>query len=392
MATIEEIEKLLSEKLSEALGPVNEKLDLLLAGKVAFDGEAIAKQATVAIRSCPSHSSNKAAPMGHGLLIKAATDGDGKTAIYLMSAAHVVVDIVGTKLQLSWPGASNSSSTADNFITVTAKKLFLDERYVKCGSHDIGLLEVSLDNDERSGLYEHNLGIVSGNVELGNVLVGQGHVYLRGQLVHHNPETSQVMIQAISVPGCSGCPLFQNDKKLVAFVHGKSKHRHHSNSDIHEPSNAVFADVFLDFQFREVKGSGKIQKLLQEAEGLTPEEAEKPNENYCVVGPACPPTLKRLVFSLLALGEDGLPQNAMMKAGFSVDDDAVAFSNLTEFSIDFSSVMKVVAKVVFEGKEILDFRQTALNYLSPVTPVHPQPSSSGKNAVTPDGKGKSAER
>eukprot|EP00980_Cylindrotheca_fusiformis_P013230 scaffold3360_cov69-Cylindrotheca_fusiformis.AAC.1 len=145
MATIEEIEKLLSEKLSEAFGPVNEKLDLLagkvdflagkvdllLGGKVAFDGEAIAKQATVAISSCPSHSSNKAAPTVHGLLIKAATDGDGKTAIYLMSAAHVVVDIVGTKLQLSWPGASNSSSTADNFfITVTAKKLFLDERYV----------------------------------------------------------------------------------------------------------------------------------------------------------------------------------------------------------------------------------------------------------------------
>lgn len=372
MAAKEEIEKL----LAEALGPVKDelealgdKVDLLLAGKVASDGEAIAKQATVSIRSCPSHSSNKAAPTGHGLLIKAATDGDGKTAIYLMSAAHVVVDLMGTKLQLSWPGASNSSSTADNFITVTAKKLFLDERYVKVGSHDIGLLEIALDNDEHSGLYEHNLEIVSGYVEMGNVLVGQGHVYLRGQMVHHNPETTRVMIQAISAPGCSGCPLFQNDKKLVAFVHGENKHRHHSNADIHEPSNAVFADVFLAFQFREVKENGKIQKLLQVAEALTPEEAEKPNENYCVVGPACPQTLNRLVFSLLALGEDGLPEEAMMKAGFCVDDDAVTLSKLTEFSINFSSVMEVVAKVVFEGKEILDVRQPPLKYLSPVTPA-----------------------
>jgi hypothetical protein len=106
--------------------------------------------------------------------------------------------------------------------------------------------------------------------------------------------------------------------------------------------------------------------LLQEAEGLTPEEAEKPNENYCVLGPACPQTLNRLVFSLLALKEDGLPQDAMIKAGFCVDDNAVALSNLTEFSINLSSVMEVVAKVVFEGMEILDVRQTPLKYLSPV--------------------------
>ena len=49
----------------------------------------------------------------------------------------------------------------------------------------------------------------------------------------------------------------------------------------------------------------------------------------------------------------------MVKAGFFVDDDAVSYSNLAEFSINLSSVMEVVAKVVFdEGKEILDIRQT----------------------------------
>ena len=82
---------------------------------------------------------------------------------------------------------------------------------------------------------------------------------------------------------------------------------------------------------------------------------------------------------MLALGEDELPQDAMVKAGFFVDDDAVSYSNLAEFSINLSSVMEVVAKVVFdEGKEILDIRQTPLKYLSPVTPGNPQPSSSGK--------------
>jgi hypothetical protein len=94
MEAKEEIEKL----LAEALGPLKDKLDLLLAGKVASDGKVIAKQATVAIRSCPSHSSSRAAPTAHGLLIKAASDGDGKTAIYLMSPAHVVVHMVGSKL------------------------------------------------------------------------------------------------------------------------------------------------------------------------------------------------------------------------------------------------------------------------------------------------------
>ena len=145
----------------------------------------------------------------------------------------------------------------------------------------------------------------------------------------------------------------------MAFVHGESQHRHHSNADIHEPSNAVFANAFIAFQFREVKENGKIQKLLQGAELLAPEEAEKPDEHYRIVEPACPETLKRLVFSLLALGEDELPHDAMVKAGFFVDDDAVSYSNLAEFSINLSSVMEVVAKVVFdEGKEILDIRQT----------------------------------
>ena len=371
MASKEEIEQLL-EPMKEALGSMQNKLDLLLSGKVAYDGEAIAKQATVAI-----HCSNEKTPTGHGLLIKAATNKDDKTTIYLMSAAHVVVDMVGTKLQLSWPGASSSSSTAHNFVKVSAKKLFLDERYVKCGSHDIGLLEVSLDNAEQ--LYEHNLDIVSENVEMGNVLVGQGHVYVRGQMVHYNPETTRVMIRAISAPGCSGCPLFQNDKKLVAFVHGETKHRHHSNTDIRKTSNAVFADVFLAFQFREVKASGQIQNLLREAEFLTPEEAEEPDENYFVVGPDCPQALNRLVFKLLALGEDRLPEEAMMKAaGFCVGNDAVTLSNLSKFSINFSSVMDVVAKVVFEGEANLDVRKSSLKYLYPVTSGDPQPSISGK--------------
>jgi transcriptional regulator of acetoin/glycerol metabolism len=109
-------------------------------------------------------------------------------------------------------------------------------------------------------------------LELGNLVTGHGHVFVCGKLVHLDTNRHRLWIQAISAPGCSGCPLFDNDKQLVTLVHGSSKHRHHKTK-IELTSDSVYCDATLGsgHKFQAVKDN--MLGFLKMAEELTEEEA-----------------------------------------------------------------------------------------------------------------------
>jgi transcriptional regulator of acetoin/glycerol metabolism len=119
-----------------------------------------------------------------------------------------------------------------------------------------------------------------------------GHVFVCGKLVHLDTNCHCLWIQAISAPGCSGCPLFDNHKQLMALVHGSSKHRHHKTK-IDCISGTVYCDATLGrgHTFQAVKDDTMLG-LLQMVEELTEEEA--PNSQVSIDSDNCPDVTKNL--------------------------------------------------------------------------------------------------
>lgn len=351
------------QAVGNLLVPINTKLDLLLAGKVAPGAEAVAKKATVAI--CTKYSSS---PIGHGMLIEIERE------TYLISAAHVLVGLEEkSKVRLEWTALGGIQT-----FQATVRELYLDERYIKCGSHDIGCVKVELAADKGCLLRNFDLAFVSGSnsVEMGKVVLGLGHVYLRGHLVHMNAN-NRVMVQAISAPGCSGCPLFQHDKTLVAFVHGSSKHRHSVVADIHNPSNSVFADVLVDCKLLRVKEHQKVREVLSIAEDVTPEEEQSATEEFLYFSEDCPMILRRLTAALSA-GDWDADSKETLEEWFGVDRHLLSCS--------LKTVMEDVAKIALLPETELNIG-TTLSYLSPApSDIEMSAGVSGTqtSAITPE--------
>jgi hypothetical protein len=133
---------------------------------------------------------------------------------------------------------------------------------------------------------------VATTLELGNVVTGHGSVLVSGKLVHLDTNCHRLWIQAMSAPGSSGCPLFDNQKQLVALVHGSSKHCHHKTK-IERISGTVYGDATLGrgHTFQAVKDD-KMLRLLQMAEELTEEEAR--NSHVSTDSDNCPDVTKKL--------------------------------------------------------------------------------------------------
>jgi hypothetical protein len=223
---------------------------------------------------------NKLYLIGHGLLIKL----DGKH--YILSAAHVVVSLKfedEEKIEIKWDGNGGKKATA------LVTDCFLDKNYVEKGTHDIGLAMVSIVDAKDEAYVDHREGKlrtyplpISEDGQVGRAVIGHGLIYLRGFCVHLDSASHRVMIQSMSAPGCSGCPLFDNEGKLVAIVNGNSKHRH--SPAVRNLSNHVFADILglCDCQFQRVVRGVNNENLigLRVAEELPPQEAENSKTKY----------------------------------------------------------------------------------------------------------------
>lgn len=297
---LEEIDKLLAKRLEpleqkvksikQKVKSVKEELETGLATinmrLGAPEADLLAKCVTVAIKV------GNNPPDGHGLLIKVGE------VHYLLSAAHVIVDLEsGSHVTIEWAGKAIASASVT--------KLYLDKRYVEKGTHDISFVEIGKLEVKDGKNIEKALAEVSvkfpekdSELDMGNAAIGHGLVFLRGQLVHIDGQSNRAMYQAVSVPGCSGCPLlFDSSKKFVSVVHGNCKHCHHSVA-IEDASHLVFADVatLKDYKFQLAKDEKK--HLLRYAEGLTEDLAAKSGEKFMLGSAECPRFLVQFALAM----------------------------------------------------------------------------------------------
>lgn len=121
--------------------------------------------------------------------------------------------------------------------------MFLPESYFENGRNDIGMIKVVLRSEEEEATEDLVVPLSSNPV--GNVLVGEGKVFVRGLAVGVLPDyyySGRMLVDAMSVSGCgsSGSPLFDPTGNLCGILlHGETKHRgQHSDH-----SSTVCADI-----------------------------------------------------------------------------------------------------------------------------------------------------
>jgi len=319
--------------LGEKLDRVGNTLSRAAASDEADD---LAKKVTVAIQS-KNNLGQYTVAEGHGLLIR--HPGVGNGLYCLMSAAHIIVDhCVPNKLvRLIW--SQGGAGAKKEFLV---RHICLDERYVRDGSYDIGVAVVEPPPESMTAFMEQPVECSKGN-KIGQVVVGHGLIYLKGPILLERIDGSpRAMINAISVPGCSGCPTITHEDAaaggkgaaaLYGFVHGCSKHRHF-RANVAEASNHLFADALKPGypKFRPVLTTDAVHDALMEAEKL---DAEQP------------------AFGRHLLTDEGCPiiiQNI-------ADKLQIPFSVSEKFSID--SIMKKLADSAFDQEAaLLDFGET----------------------------------
>lgn len=234
---------------------------------LAPNGDKIARAATVAVYSTGVQSA-----MCHGCLICREND------IYLLSAAHAIVD-------LTHGGTFLISQDEEKFLkNIEFDKILIPKEYVQHGSNDVGIAKFKNCSKERIAGQWLELSL-SREKLVGKTVVGHGSVFLRGPVLSNE---NRIMIDTPSVSGCSGCPLFDNDSKLAALVHGGVKHRGgrtlHS-SGIDDVTAYVFADRASDITCCLVDADHYA--ILQLAECIPPELASKPDDNEAYSNEQC---------------------------------------------------------------------------------------------------------
>jgi hypothetical protein len=162
--------------------------------------------------------------------------------------------------------------------------VFPDKRYIASGTHDIGLARLEIQDLNKNSLQLVDV-TVSEKTVLGHVVTGVARVLVRGTVVYNEEVSSpRVLIAAISAPGCIGCPLFDSQQRLVALVHGNSKHRH--GNSIEDASSSVYGDAccFDSFEFKKVKPH--FTNCLKDTENWSEEDAR--NSSVCLDSDDCP--------------------------------------------------------------------------------------------------------
>jgi hypothetical protein len=266
--TREDLLTALNTALNTALTPIEKRLQRLedsleavTDSLLAPDGDQVAKDVTVAIYSTGSSS-----VACHGCIIRR------EDAVYLLSAAHSIVDLTyGGTYSIRW-----SMHSEDLFPKVEFDQVYIPEDYVRRGSNDVGIAKITDAHlTPQDGWREFSMN----DRELaGKTVVGHGRVFLRGSVLSY-PEEQRIMIGTPSMPGCSGCPLFDNRKNLVAFVHGGVKHRggrvlHTGGTD--DATGYLYADSPDLVTFRAV--ASQSYSFLKIAEDIDSELASRPTD------------------------------------------------------------------------------------------------------------------
>jgi hypothetical protein len=250
---------LLRREMSEALAPVNEKLDELISTLLVPKGEEMSRHCGVSIFIDQNH-------IGHGAVVSMKIDGD--EGYYLLSAAHVLIDLVtGNNIILKAEGR-------DRFECQHAGKLYIHPAYVSTGHKDFGFLALQ----ECKGIINVSIANVvwCNAVGVGKSVVAHGLVFLRGT-VTSAIEHGRFSALAHSIPGQSGSVLFNNDKAVAGVVHGSSKHRgKHSAASVDDVAVVYFDSV--EFSGLLLVTNPDHHRLLQYAE-LGPEDVVSGNKS-----------------------------------------------------------------------------------------------------------------
>lgn len=331
--------------IERQLQPMRTKLDKIYK-IMAPDADDVAKMVTVGIHG--SKDSDGVPADGHGLLIRCLGSEvqQQKPLLFFLSAAHVIVDHCdpsdppGPKgtVRLVWSSGEEGAAASREF---RVKKIFLDERYILDGSRDIGAVLVEPINCTLEDFGVRTVRCCSPRVmKTGQLAVGHGLVYLSGRIILEEviKNTPRVTINAISVPGCSGCPMFTHDEAAVdgvsesaalyCFLHGMSKHRHSRVSVLGEASSHLFADRLHvgELKLRPVVVKATVHEALREAEFL--EGDESISENFELLDQNCPKIITDIAGTL-----------------------EIPFKRKQKFSIN--SIMKVLADAAFEDGSLV---------------------------------------
>lgn len=219
----------------------------------------------------------------HGLVLRR----DQK--LYLVSAAHVLVDMIyrqktddNVKYVLLWGVDEKAQDLAEWACQCQLKNLYLPENYVLRGKDDIACSELNTPLDiqhflRASKLRADYLSLISSKVSVGKLVIGHGWVFLRGTIIQSTE--NRLMVDAPSVPGSSdGCPLFDEKGQLVALVLGAFKHRGthldiFTKDDFSDLSCIVYADCLKGVSMRLVPDEHCFYEWLSHAEEV-PLEAQ----------------------------------------------------------------------------------------------------------------------
>jgi hypothetical protein len=227
------------DAINKRLDAINKQLDstdtqitCLNASLLAPEGDNYSKLVTVRIESEERYL------YGHGMIITK----DNK--LYLFSAAHVLMEIIQNNVFfVKWDNSIR--------VQITPSKLFIPKTYVSEGINDFGCIEIKETTPlQQMDFSREKLKMISKKVItsiVGKVVVGHGLFFIRGTVLSVITNKERMLIQAPSIPGCSGSPLFNNEKNIVALLHGVSKHRgkqgHSNGAEIQDDfSINVYAD------------------------------------------------------------------------------------------------------------------------------------------------------
>eukprot|EP00977_Amphora_coffeiformis_P020344 scaffold8126_cov170-Amphora_coffeaeformis.AAC.18 len=299
-------------EVKEGLAEANTKLDNIASGDIAPSARGMAEKLTVS--AMPDRHRRA---IGHGLLVKLAGHGDDE--IFFVSAAHVVAHIEpkqGVTFSLS-----NGISAEGEF----TEKMYIPMSYIKDGTVDIGVVEVSIP-----GLRSEAVKVPVSKKDdcIGKVVVGKGNVLIRGEavgVVENN--NTRILVNAISIEGSSGAPLFDNIPSLALALHGESRHRRHRYEfgGVTPHSANLFADAFEQARFDQIKFTddnyADLSKVLKAIEDIEQEVLDDTKHEYVGGGSfyasLFPKSIGALLDCLRSLDQEAV--DALAVEGFTIE-------------------------------------------------------------------------
>ena len=258
------------DQLSEKVEGVKDVLDSVAGGDVAPLAREMAEKLTVSAQPDGHHRAT-----GHGLLVRLAGH---ENEIFFVSAAHIVIEFAPNQSVVFSLGTG--ISVKGTFTT----KMYLPKSYVMDGTVDIGIVGVAIPGLQ-AGIVQ--IPVAKKNDCVGKVVVGKGYALLRGETVGAlEDNTTRMLVDAISIEGCSGTPMFDNTPQLALALHGYSKHRTHryKSGGLTAPSPHVFADAFDQARFDQVAftqdNCSALSKVMNAIEGMEQSLVDDTQKEY----------------------------------------------------------------------------------------------------------------